>query len=464
MTNVHGTPGESSLALRPGTMLRGQYRIERMLGVPGGFGIAYLATDVNLDAQVAVKEFLPRELAGREPGESTVLPHSVRDGDLFRYGLDKFVEEAKLLARLDHPNIVRVKNFFEANGTGYLVMDYQPGRTFADYLQRSGGRVGHGIAVEVMLRVLDGLAAAHDSGILHRDVKPENLYLTRSGRPLLLDFGAARQAVGERSQRLTAILTPGYAPLEQYSRSGRQGTWTDVYACAAVLYRAITGRVPPEASARIEGAMLTPPSEDVPDIPPGVDVAIVRGLELDARRRPQTAREFQDMLEGVARRPAAEPRLDSRPVHQEGAPRRTPVAGSDVSAGGARGTPPQRQSPPFNEPLEKPSIQREPVGGRQPAGPPGQPFRGPRGTPPENRASGPGPEGAGLEGGEKVAILAGNVCFTPLLGIILFFVWQGKKPKKSSQVCTLTWISLAIWVVIFIVSFLLGLMGAAAGA
>lgn len=286
-------------ALPPGSVLRGQYRIRRVLGRPGGFGIVYLAHDQALDTPVAIKEFMPRALVGREEDRATVQPHSRSDHDLFEYGLQRFVGEARTLARLDHSNLPRVMSFFEANGTAYLVMDYYDGRTLLAQLERQGGRIPAPVAVDLMIRVLDGLRAAHEKSILHRDVKPENIYLTRSGHPLLLDFGAARQAVGTRSQSLTTILTPAYAPVEQYSSQGNlQGPWTDVYACAAVLYRCITGKDPPPASARLERDDLVPPRRLVPELAPALNDAILAGLAMDRRKRPQSAGEFQDLLDG----------------------------------------------------------------------------------------------------------------------------------------------------------------------
>jgi serine/threonine protein kinase len=281
-------------ALSPGTALADRYRVDALLGHPGGFGIVYRAHDLHFDIDVAIKEFLPRALAGRVADGTAVLPHSDADADLFRHGLQQFLKEARTLARLDHPNIVRVQNYFEANGTAYLVMNYYEGRTLAEQLEREGGRLPPVVAVEIMIRVLDGLAAVHADDTLHRDVKPDNIYLTRGGRPILLDFGAARQAMGQKSQNLATVLSPGYAPVEQYGRQGlNQGPWTDVYACAATLYRMVTGTEPPYAPERV-GAEdpLTAPRAVVPAIPPDLDAAIRRGMAMDRHERPASAREF----------------------------------------------------------------------------------------------------------------------------------------------------------------------------
>ncbi|WP_051088919.1 bifunctional serine/threonine-protein kinase/formylglycine-generating enzyme family protein [Lamprocystis purpurea] len=244
------------------TLLNGQFLIGRVLGKPGGFGITYLAWDLGLHRRVAIKEYLPRELAGRGTDRATIAPHSREDADAFRYGLEQFLAEARTLARLDHPNIVRVHQVFEANGTACLAMEYYAGLTLADYLDRKGGRLAESEALLLMQPILDGLRAVHAKGFLHRDIKPQNIYLAQMDgggvRPILLDFGAARQAMGERSRSLSVLVSEGYAPFEQYTRKGKQGAWTDVYAAGAVLYRMVTGQTPPPANDRMAGDDLVP--------------------------------------------------------------------------------------------------------------------------------------------------------------------------------------------------------------
>ena len=241
------------------TLLLGQYLVGRVLGKPGGFGITYLGWDLALERRIAIKEFLPRELAGRAADHATVTPHSAEDDEVFRYGLGQFLREARTLAQLDHPNIVRVLQVFEANATAYLVMEYYEGLTLAEHLERQGGpgggRVPEETAKQLLRPVLDGLRAVHAKGFLHRDIKPQNIYLARTEgggvRPILLDFGAARQAVGERTQSVSVLGTPGYAPFEQYNSRGQQGAWSDIYAAGAVLYRMVTGVAPPPSSDRM---------------------------------------------------------------------------------------------------------------------------------------------------------------------------------------------------------------------
>ncbi|KAA6182479.1 protein kinase [Thiohalocapsa marina] len=242
------------LVLHHRELLNAQYLVGRVLGKPGGFGITYLGWDLKLQTRVAIKEYLPRDLAGRGTDQSTVAAHSGEDAELFRFGLEQFLREARTLAQLDHPNIVRVRQFFEANETAYLVMDYYDGLSLEEYLEQQGGRIQEEAAIQLMLPILDGLRAVHAKGFLHRDVKPQNIYLAKTDtggvRPILLDFGAARQAMGERSRSMSVVVSAGYAPFEQYHRKGKQGPWTDIYSVAAVLYRAVTGSVPLDAAER----------------------------------------------------------------------------------------------------------------------------------------------------------------------------------------------------------------------
>ena len=266
-------------ALALGRMLDGRYRLGRVLG-HGGFGITYLAWDDNLHLRLAIKEYLPRDSATRAPDGVSLAIYSGQAGDQFAYGLDRFLEEARALAHFDqHPGIVTVKNFFRAHGTGYCVMDYVAGITLRHYLdQQPGGRISVADALQLLMPVMDALRAVHKEGLLHRDLAPDNIYLTADGRIKLLDFGAARFAASEHSKSLSIILKPGYAPEEQYRTRGKQGPWTDVYGLAATCYRAITGQVPPEALDRLDNDDLVPPSRLGIAITPGQEATLLKAL------------------------------------------------------------------------------------------------------------------------------------------------------------------------------------------
>jgi serine/threonine protein kinase len=226
------------------------YELDSVLG-QGGFGITYLARDTNLDQLVAIKEFLPSDLATRTQ-DSAVQPLSGDHTDTYGWGLNRFLTEARTLAKFRHPNIVRVMSVFEANNTAYMVMEYEHGESFENMLkfkQVSGEQA----LKNILLALLDGLELVHDAGFIHRDIKPSNVYLRDDGVPVLLDFGSARLALGVETRTLTSLVSPGYAPFEQYNatrESDKQGPWTDIYALGATMYRAVTGQGPIDAAAR----------------------------------------------------------------------------------------------------------------------------------------------------------------------------------------------------------------------
>ena len=229
------------------------YRIEKVLG-QGGFGITYLAYDPNLQQPVAIKEYLPMELAVRD-GDNSVYPATVANDARYRGGLDRFIAEARTLAKFKHPAIVRVLSVFEDNNTAYMVMEYEHGESLQHVLNGRGTLDEHEL-IPVIAPILDGLELIHDHGFIHRDIKPSNIYIRENGTPVLIDFGSARQAVGGETKSLTSIVSPGYAPFEQYySKTDRQGPWTDIYALAATMYRAISGRPPMNAIDRSEAIL-----------------------------------------------------------------------------------------------------------------------------------------------------------------------------------------------------------------
>jgi len=309
-----GTLPELPVQLSPRTVLGEKYLLGKVLG-QGGFGITYLAWDLLLSRKLAIKEYFPREICGRGRDDRTVQPLSQRSHRDFEYGLAKFVEEGRNLARFrDYPGIVSLLDFFEANGTAYIVMAYMEGMTFKQYLEEQGGKIGITQAFNILNPVMDALREVHRIGMLHRDISPDNIYLNQDRQVKILDFGATRYAMREQSQNLTVLIKPGYAPLEQYSSGGKQGPWTDVYAVAATFYRAITGKAPSEAPDRLAQDDLVPPSRLTVNIPLESESALLKALAVHWQSRFQSIEDFQKSVIPVEQRePGPGPRPEPRP-------------------------------------------------------------------------------------------------------------------------------------------------------
>ena len=272
-------------ALPLGTQL-GDYRLDAVIG-QGGFGITYRAFDSQLAKIVAIKEYLPVEFAVRG-ADKQVVPRGGSFAEDFAWGRDRFLEEARALARFRHPHIVPVMRFIEANGTAYTVMEFEDGRSVAEMLREPGRRLPPPDVRRLTEGLLSGLAAVHAQGFLHRDIKPSNIIIRRDGMPILIDFGAARLAIGGRSRTLTSVLTPQYAPIEQYAMDGKQGPWSDIYSAGAVLYRAIAGEPPPEAASRVSQDPYRPLTRTQADrFDQNFLGAIDRALSFAADNRPQ---------------------------------------------------------------------------------------------------------------------------------------------------------------------------------
>ena len=226
------------------------YRVQDVLG-QGTFGITYLCEDLNTGSLVAVKEYLPPQVARRE-ADQCLQPLSDALADDYAQGLARFIAEAENLDRFRHPNIVRVVDIFEANNTAYLTMNYERGESLQSALARRG-TLSEGELLKLLFPLLEGLETMHQKGFVHRDIKPSNLFVRANGTAVILDFGSARQLIVSDPQTVTNLVSPGYAPIEQYSSSGdNQGPWTDIYGLGATLYRAATGVIPQSAIARAE--------------------------------------------------------------------------------------------------------------------------------------------------------------------------------------------------------------------
>lgn len=282
------------LFLPHGILLGNKYRVGRVLGKPGGFGVTYLGWDTLLQNRVAIKEFLPKGVVARSTENLSVTVHTEDDRNGFESGRAKFLAEARTLAKFDHPSIVRVRNFFEENGTAYLVMDYYDGMSLSDFMSNVQDPVTPETAIDIILPILDGMAVIHQQNFLHRDIKPQNIYLAIVGRPLLLDFGAARQTDGDHS--LSVVVTEGYAPLEQYQRRGAQGPWTDIYALAATLYRMLSGEMPAVALDRIGHDPIDDVSASQLKISEALAAVLKKGMAVRPGERYQSSTEFRDAL------------------------------------------------------------------------------------------------------------------------------------------------------------------------
>ena len=285
-------------ALPAGARLN-EMEIIRVIAI-GGFGIVYLARDHSLDREVAVKEFMPAHLVSRGQGDCVTV-RSMSNAEPFALGLRSFVNEAKLLARFSHPAMVKVYRFWEANGTAYMAMPYLRGPTLRDVRRSMLEPPTEAWMRSILDPLLDALAMLHSEGVYHRDIAPDNVLVSGAGLPVLLDFGAARHLLGDRTQSLTAVLKPHYAPIEQYGESKqlRQGPWTDMYALAAVVTYLLDGLPPPASTTRVvQDEMSAHSRRHIPGVSTRFLSAIDWALSVRPQDRPQTVAEWRDALYG----------------------------------------------------------------------------------------------------------------------------------------------------------------------
>lgn len=280
-----------------GSFLRDKYLMGRVLG-EGGFGITYIGYDINLDAQVAIKEFFPRNYASREINGTGVIPHEGDAEDFFNNQRDKFLGEAKRLAKFRNtPAVVSVLDFFRDNGTAYLAMDYIDGMTLRKLLDFSGGRITVEEALKIIEPVLLALKEVHDAGLIHRDISPDNIMIQNgTNRVYLIDFGTARTNSPEEDKTVSVFKKAGYTPPEQLRTKGNQGPWTDIYALCATIYRCIVGVKPLDVTDRLFGEVLHKPSEYGIPIAPAIEAAIMKGLEIHNENRHQCIDELYDAI------------------------------------------------------------------------------------------------------------------------------------------------------------------------
>ena len=382
------------LTLPPGTTLQGgQYVLDRVLG-QGGFGITYDARDTRLGMRVAVKELF---VDGSTRRGLTVLPPLSQGAEVFAATRRGFLEEAQVLARFNDPSIVRVLNYFEENGTAYLVMEFLEGETLGEAIVKRGP-LPPLVAAQVADSVAHALEVVHAAGLLHRDIKPDNIFLHHSGRIILIDFGSVRAFDSGKTVAHTRLVTPGYAPLEQYSSAAKFGPYTDLYALGATLFHALTGQMPPAATDLSLGTPLPPLP---PGTPPNLREAVLSCMAPRIENRPQSAQALRRILRGEGTVKAgtvkAAPAPAPAPRTQPPQPQPQPVRPSPAPAPAPAPTPQtDRKMEKRLRELEK-EVQREAKRqARRPSPPPAPiPFPGPmpqrsippqRPTPPARRA------------------------------------------------------------------------------
>ena len=308
--------GDDSLPI--GYLLSG-YRIEKVLG-RGGFGVTYLAREVNLDLLVAIKEYFPRDYASRS-NTINIRPSGVdEDKDIFNGGLLRFLEEAKTIARFRHPNIVTIKQFFKANGTAYLVMEYCEGRPL-DQIIKSNEKIPQAALETIWYLLLSGLERVHAAGVLHRDIKPANIFIQKDWSPILLDFGSSIKAATQKTRDVTTLVADGYSPMEQYDERKIQGPYTDIYGLASTLYRVVTGIKPLLATSRVYDDDVVPAAIMAKGrYSERLLASIDAGMAVLPQHRPQNVAQWRAMIGGAASRtppPPPQPKPKPRSSEEE---------------------------------------------------------------------------------------------------------------------------------------------------
>lgn len=293
-----GTPPKEAYHIKPGSVLKGRYLIGKVLGF-GGFGITYIGYDTVLNHKVAIKEYLPSDFSTRMPEQQAITVYSGEREEQFTAGMEKFLDEARKLANFKtEPGIVHIYDCLEENYTAYIVMEYLEGESLKEKLDREG-RLSVDEALDILMAVLKALEAVHTVGIIHRDIAPDNIYITKDGIVKVLDFGAARYATSRHSKSLSVIIKPGYAPEEQYRSRGDQGPWTDVYAAAATFYKMVTGITPEDAMERAVKDTVKEPSKLGVPIKKSVETAIMNAMNVRIEGRTKTAQTFEDELKAA---------------------------------------------------------------------------------------------------------------------------------------------------------------------
>lgn len=305
-----------------------RYLIGKYLG-EGGFGITYLAWDLQQGIKVAVKEYFPSGYVTRVAGSNQVIINSKQNQAASNRGLKRFVEEARALAKIKNlAGVVNVRDFFSANGTAYIVMEFLDGMSLKKYLQRKGGKLKVDEILTIMRPVMDSLTQVHKIGLIHRDISPDNILITKYNEVKLIDFGAAKYSNPD-GRSLSVVLKQGFAPPEQYDSHGEQGPWTDVYALGVTIYFAITGTLPPESIRIMMGKEEAKrPSELGIEIDPGVENALMKALAVEKKKRFQ---DVQSMINGLYNPRAPRKAVSVATTPAAAAPKKTIVARTAVA-------------------------------------------------------------------------------------------------------------------------------------
>jgi len=426
--------------LRPRTILGGKYLVGKVIG-QGGFGITYVGWDLNLGLRIALKEYYPSGFVTRETtstSSATVQPFTGSEGEFFLKGRDKFINEARSLAKFFAlPGIVSVKDYFLENGTAYITMEFIDGQTLKDYVANMGGKLIAAQVFDLMKPVMASLSEVHKAGIIHRDISPDNIMISKDGYLKLLDFGAARDFTQAGAKSMSVMLKPGFAPEEQYRTKGEQGPWTDIYALCATMYRCITGITPDESVERVRRDTVMPPSAIGINIDPRNESALMMGMAVLQGKRfqsipaiyaamygvpipnsstpapaPQQPSPQQPAMQG-ARAPVPPPQYSAPPVPQQA---RTPAPPPHYGAP----TPPQVAMPQYRAPQGAMAPPPPP----QVAMPPGRPSApgimppGPMGPPPPQRS------GNWISNNKAIAgVLGGVIALVLVLGIVLLVIF-----------------------------------------
>lgn len=278
------------------TVLNERFAIRSVLGKLGPFEATYLAWDLENEEQVVVREYLPLDLAKRDERGIGIVPKSPEVSELFEYGLKRFAKEAELVSRIDHPNVVREREYFQENGTIYRVFDYHAGASLSYVLEPQGGKVSPKTAVTILMPLMDGIRAGHAQGLVHGAISPDKIFLTKSGRPMLLSFKTTHLLLAQRTRNLDAFQQPGYSPPEQYTPRGKHGPWSDVYGCGATLYKMLSGNTLPGIPERLSEDKVPAMIDQTFDLSIGTRNALKSALDMNISRRPQTIDGLRAML------------------------------------------------------------------------------------------------------------------------------------------------------------------------